>query len=62
MLIVIYFLFIKLKFKSNNIYLFVHSHILNINILYVLLSFLSSLISPFIDKIFLSQNLQECGG
>lgn len=52
MLIVIYFLFIKLKFKSKNIYLFVHSHILNLNILYILLSFLSSLISPFIDKIF----------
>ena len=52
MLIVIYFLFIKLKFKSKNIYLFVHSHILNLNILYILLGFLSSLISPFLDKVF----------
>ncbi len=52
MLIVIYFLIIKFKFKSKNIYLFLHSHILNLNSLYILLGFLSSLISPFIDKVY----------
>ena len=52
LLLILYFFFIKIKFNETKIYLFLHSHILKYNFSQLLINFLSSILSPLINKIY----------
>ena len=56
LLLILYFFYLKINFKSKKINLVIHSHILKISISQILINFFSSLISPFIDKVYFVSN------
>lgn len=59
LLLVLYFFFIKLKLSSSKIYLFIHSHMLKMSMSQILINIFSSLISPFINKIYFVSNFTK---
>ena len=52
LLLILYIFFIKIKFDNSKIYSFMHSHILKLSFSQILIGFLSSLISLFINKVY----------
>ena len=59
LLLIMTFLFIKLYFKNKKIYLFYHSHILKLNFSQIITNIISSIISPFISKVFFVSNFTK---
>lgn len=51
-LLILYFFYLSILFRNKKVNLFIHSHILKINISQIIINFFSSLISPFIDKVY----------
>lgn len=52
LLLILYFFHLVIFFKDKRINLFLHSHILKFNISQILINFFSSLISPFIYRVY----------
>ena len=59
LLLIIYFWFLLFYFKNKKVNLFIHSHMLKINFSQIIINFLSSLISPFLDKTYLVSNFTK---
>ena len=58
-LLISYFFYLSILFRNKKVNLFIHSHILKINISQIIINFFSSLISPFIDKVYFVSKFTE---
>ena len=59
LLLIIYFWFLLSYFKNKKVNLFIHSHMLKINFSQIIINFLSSLISPFLNKTYFVSNFTK---